>query len=96
MIDCSGYAKYVLQQVADLRLTKSEVCWAAVKEGVDTCSQRWRETSEEKRDIERLQADMVNDVRRAAEVHRQVTNMTPPESLCDPATLDLEPMSCNT
>ena len=32
----------------------------------------WRETSAEKRDLERLQADMINDVRQAAEVHRQV------------------------
>ncbi|GBF94970.1 methionine aminopeptidase 2B [Raphidocelis subcapitata] len=32
----------------------------------------WRETSAEKRELERLQWDMVNDVRQAAEVHRQV------------------------
>ena len=32
----------------------------------------WRETSAEKRDLERLSADMINDVRQAAEVHRQV------------------------
>jgi methionyl aminopeptidase len=32
----------------------------------------WRETSAEKRELERLTADMVNDVRQAAEVHRQV------------------------
>ncbi|KAF8059708.1 MAP2B [Scenedesmus sp. PABB004] len=32
----------------------------------------WRETSAEKRELERLQADMINDVRQAAEVHRQV------------------------
>ena len=36
--------------------------------------QRWRETSAEKRELERLEADMVNDVRKAAEVHRQVRN----------------------
>ena len=40
------------------------------------CSQRWRETSEEKRDIERLQHGMVNEVRQAAEVHRQVSQKT--------------------
>jgi methionyl aminopeptidase len=34
--------------------------------------QRWRETSEEKRHLERLQNDMISDVRQAAEVHRQV------------------------
>eukprot|EP00884_Botryococcus_braunii_P004532 jgi/Botrbrau1/1407/Bobra.0063s0105.1 len=34
--------------------------------------QRWRETSEEKRELERLQHDMINEVRQAAEVHRQV------------------------
>lgn len=41
--------------------------WQSYKE-----DQRWRETSEEKRDIERLQHGMVNEVRQAAEVHRQV------------------------
>lgn len=34
--------------------------------------QRWRETSEEMREKERLEWDMINEVRRAAEVHRQV------------------------
>ncbi|KDD76864.1 M24 metallopeptidase [Helicosporidium sp. ATCC 50920] len=34
--------------------------------------QRWRETSEEKRLQERLESDMVNEARQAAEVHRQV------------------------
>ena len=32
----------------------------------------WRETSAEKRELERLQWDMINQVRQAAEVHRQV------------------------
>ncbi|KXZ49245.1 hypothetical protein GPECTOR_22g837 [Gonium pectorale] len=32
----------------------------------------WRETSAEKRELERLNWDMINEVRRAAEVHRQV------------------------
>lgn len=32
----------------------------------------WRETSAEKRELERLQWDMINDVRQAAEVHREV------------------------
>ena len=41
------------------------------------CSQRWRETDEEKREIERLDADMINDVRQAAEVHRQVRTPNP-------------------
>ena len=36
------------------------------------CSQRWRETSEEKQHLERMEQDMVNEVRQAAEVHRQV------------------------
>ena len=36
------------------------------------CSQRWRETSEEKQHLERMERDMVNEVRQAAEVHRQV------------------------
>ncbi|BDA41560.1 Methionine aminopeptidase 2 [Coccomyxa sp. Obi] len=34
--------------------------------------QRWRETSEEKRELERLEFDTLNEVRQAAEVHRQV------------------------
>ncbi|KAI3428315.1 hypothetical protein D9Q98_006695 [Chlorella vulgaris] len=34
--------------------------------------QRWRETSEEKRELDRLQHGMINEVRQAAEVHRQV------------------------
>ncbi|GAB4813994.1 hypothetical protein N2152v2_001040 [Parachlorella kessleri] len=34
--------------------------------------QRWRETSAEKREVERLEFDMINEVRQAAEVHRQV------------------------
>lgn len=33
----------------------------------------WRETSAEKRELDRLQWDMVNDVRQAAEVHRTVS-----------------------
>lgn len=28
------------------------------------CSQRWRETSAEKRELERLEFDMINEVRR--------------------------------
>ena len=35
-------------------------------------SQLWRETSAEKRELERLQWGMLNEVRQAAEVHRQV------------------------
>ena len=35
-------------------------------------SQRWRETAEEKRELERLEFDTLNEVRQAAEVHRQV------------------------
>ena len=34
--------------------------------------QRWRETAAEKREMDRLQFDMINEVREAAEVHRQV------------------------
>ena len=33
---------------------------------------RWRETSAEKRELERAQFDMINEVRQAAEVHRRV------------------------
>ena len=36
------------------------------------CSQRWRETNEEKRAMERSNEDMMNATRKAAEVHRQV------------------------
>jgi len=35
-------------------------------------SQRWRETSEEKRSIEKTEQAIINEVRQAAEVHRQV------------------------
>lgn len=35
-------------------------------------SQRWRETAAETRERDRLQWDMINEVRQAAEVHRQV------------------------
>ncbi len=34
--------------------------------------QRWRETDEEKRALEKANEEMVNSVRKAAEVHRQV------------------------
>lgn len=35
-------------------------------------SNLWRESSEEKRELQRLQEDMINDLRQCAEVHRQV------------------------
>lgn len=38
-------------------------------------SQRWRETSAEKREQERLEFDTINEVRQAAEVHRQVLGL---------------------
>jgi methionyl aminopeptidase len=34
--------------------------------------QRWRETNAEKRELERLEFDMINEVRQCAEVHREV------------------------
>lgn len=37
-----------------------------------SCSQRWRTTSAECRERERLNADMYNDVRKASEIHRTV------------------------
>jgi methionyl aminopeptidase len=39
------------------------------------CSQRWRETDEEKRALDRSNFDMINEVRQAAEVHRQVSGL---------------------
>jgi hypothetical protein len=36
------------------------------------CRNLWRETSEEKRELERLEANLYNDVRQASEVHREV------------------------
>ncbi|GFP89747.1 methionine aminopeptidase 2a [Phtheirospermum japonicum] len=36
------------------------------------CSNLWRTTSEEKRELERLEKPLYNSVRQAAEVHRQV------------------------
>lgn len=41
------------------------------------CSQRWRETNEEKRALQRSEHDMINEVRQAAEVHRQVLAAPP-------------------
>ena len=40
-------------------------------------SQRWRETSEEKRSKERMEHAIINEVRQAAEVHRQVLAHAP-------------------
>ncbi len=45
------------------------------------CSQRWRETREEQRELERLNFEMVNEVRQAAEVHRQVPALRQPARL---------------
>ena len=36
------------------------------------CSNLWRETSEEKRGLDRMHADIYSDIRQAAEAHRQV------------------------
>ena len=44
----------------------------------DACSpasNAYRTSSAEKREAERLTADLINDVRRAAEVHRQVRQL---------------------
>lgn len=54
-----------------LPLNSCAVCvWGAPPAMQD--DNRWRETSAEKREQERLEWDMVNQVRQAAEVHRQV------------------------
>ena len=37
------------------------------------CSQRWRETSAEKRELARLDNDLLQEVRQAAEAHRQAS-----------------------
>ena len=56
-------------------------CWPRIGPGPDrlhvrpnppTSSNLYRRTSEEKRAAERIHADQYNDLRRAAEVHRQV------------------------
>ena len=47
--------------------------------------QRWRETDEEKRALERADAEMVNSVRKAAEVHRQVRSYV--QSIAKPGVL---------
>lgn len=39
---------------------------------IDLCSNLWRTTSEEKRELERLEKPIYNSIRQAAEVHRQV------------------------
>jgi methionyl aminopeptidase len=46
---------------------------AARSRMLGSCSQRWRETDEEKRALDRSNFDMINEVRQAAEVHRQVS-----------------------
>ena len=43
---------------------------------LDLCSNLWRTTSEEKRDLERLEKLIYNYVRQAAEVHREVDLLT--------------------
>jgi methionyl aminopeptidase len=47
--------------------------------------QRWRETDEEKRALERADVEMVNSVRKAAEVHRQVRSYI--QSIAKPGVL---------
>lgn len=49
-------------------------------------SQRWRETSEEKRELERLEFDTLNEVRQAAEVHRQAILPVPAHMLSQQIT----------
>ena len=39
---------------------------------LDLCSNLWRTTSEEERDLERLEKPIYNSVRQAAKVHSQV------------------------
>jgi hypothetical protein len=39
------------------------------------CSNLWRTTSEEKREQERLEKPLYNEIRQAAEVHRQVNSL---------------------
>lgn len=48
-------------------------------------SQLWRETSEEKRALERLEKDVINEVRQAAEVHRQARKYV--QSIAKPGIL---------
>lgn len=48
----------------------------------------WRSTSEEKKELERLQKPMYNAVRRAAEVHREVRNYI--QSILKPGILMIE------
>jgi len=55
------------------------------------CSQRWRETSEEKRAQARLQDQMINEVRQAAEVHRQARQLSLELSL-HPSFMTLQPV----
>ena len=46
-------------------------CAAALTVEPVACSQRWRETSAEKRELARLDNDLLQEVRQAAEIHRQ-------------------------
>ncbi|KFM23269.1 Methionine aminopeptidase 2B [Auxenochlorella protothecoides] len=54
--------------------------WQSYKE-----DQLWRETSEEKRALERLEKDVINEVRQAAEVHRQARKYV--QSIAKPGIL---------
>ena len=47
----------------------------------NTISNLWRKTSAEKRELERLESTMYEDIRRAAEVHRQVKSQRKSQTL---------------
>ena len=52
----------------------ADCCTHAISAAMSVaCSQRWRETSAEKRELARLDNDLLQEVRQAAEVHRQVS-----------------------
>jgi hypothetical protein len=51
----------------------------------------WRESSAEMREKQRLEADMINDVRQAAEVHRQVRHVCVNPRYCVDCTVRVQP-----
>jgi hypothetical protein len=58
--------------ISDYQVIPCDVSADKLSQSARVHSNLWRETSEEKREMQRLQDDMINDVRHCAEVHRQV------------------------
>ncbi|KAF3966640.1 hypothetical protein CMV_009276 [Castanea mollissima] len=68
---------FSISAIFDRQITQNSIFTTRAKPQTPN-SNLWRTTSEEKRELERLEKPMYNSVRRAAEVHRQ-----PYPPLCD-------------